>query len=79
MSIRILFFGATADITGKRVLEDQISEEIPVSVFLENMKRRFPGLASHRLHISIDQEYGSADDIIGDGDEVAIFTAVSGG
>ena len=38
-----------------------------------------PGLASHKLFFSINQQYATGEEIVRDGDELAIFTAVSGG
>ena len=38
-----------------------------------------PLLGRHRLHFSVNQQYATGDEILIDGDEMAIFTAVSGG
>ena len=45
----------------------------------EKVLEKFPGLSSHRLLFSVNQEYVSSDTKIRDGDELAVFTAVSGG
>jgi molybdopterin converting factor small subunit len=39
----------------------------------------YPELSRHRLLFSLNQEYVPADSPIHDGDELAVFTAVSGG
>lgn len=79
MRVQILFFGATAVSTGKRELDLSIDDfsraEQAFSVILE----KFPSLKQHRLLFSINQEYSKGDEILSDGDELAIFTAVSGG
>jgi molybdopterin converting factor small subunit len=79
MSARVLFFGATADIVGKREIEICVDRATTTEIALKDILRRFPGMASHKLHISINQHYANGDEIIRDGDELAIFTAVSGG
>ncbi len=79
MSARILFFGATADIAGKREIEITVSRDFTVDAAIKEAIRRVPGLISHKLHISINQQYATGEEIIKDGDELAIFTAVSGG
>jgi molybdopterin converting factor small subunit len=40
---------------------------------------RFPELKHHKLLFAINETYAKGDEIIHDGDELAIFTAVSGG
>ena len=77
MSINVLFFGSTADIVGTRA----ITIETPATTadLLTLLERDHPRLASAKLLISINQEYAAGDAAINDNDEVAIFTAVSGG
>lgn len=77
MSVRILFFGATADAVGKREVETR--EYGPASSVLAKLLSDYPRLTSQKLLISINQEHASHESIVRDGDEVAIFTAVSGG
>ena len=79
MKINVLFFGATADIAGKRVEEIQLNEGSTAENVLSELYSRFPPLAAQKLHISIDQEYARPDSPVKNGDEIAIFTAVSGG
>ncbi len=79
MSVRVLFFGATADIAGKREIEISVDLAATTETVLQDILRRFPSMASHKLHISINQHYAKGDEIISDGDELAVFTPVSGG
>jgi molybdopterin converting factor small subunit len=76
MSVSVLFFGATADIVGSRKIETfaSSSEEL-----LGNMLAEYPRLRSHKLLVAVNQEYAADAVTLKDGDEVAIFTAVSGG
>lgn len=79
MSIRVLFFGATAEITGERALTfDPPGSATSGNVF-ESVLARYPSLSSHRLLYSVNQTYASGEESVADGDELAIFTAVSGG
>lgn len=79
MPISILFFGATAEITGKRKISIEPSPELVASDVFGKLFDDFPSLKNHRLHYSINQQYATGDEVLRDGDELAIFTAVSGG
>ena len=79
MSVKILFFGATADATDNREIVINESGVSNVSSILEELCGTYPRLASHNLLFSINQQYAKGDEIVRDGDEIAIFTAVSGG
>lgn len=79
MAVRVLFFGATADLAGKRNVELQVADGFTAHEALATIVRQIPGLASHKLLISLNQEYASGEEIVRDNDELAIFTAVSGG
>lgn len=79
MVVRLLFFGATADITGKRQLELYVDAPMSASDLLQDIVADYPALHERRLLFSINEDYAAADAILNDGDEVAIFTAVSGG
>lgn len=79
MSVRILFFGATADATGNREIVINENGFLNVGSILKELSETYPQLESHRLHVSINQQYATSNDSVNDGDEIAIFTAVSGG
>lgn len=79
MRIQVLFFGATAEVTGKRRVEVELPPESKASEIFEKLVTDHPLLAKHRLHFSVNQQYATGDEILNDGDELAIFTAVSGG
>ena len=79
IEIEILLFGAIADALGASRIRKSVSTEMNASEFLARLKDEYPNLAKHKLLISINQEYATGDETIRDGDEVAIFTAVSGG
>jgi len=79
MSLSVLFFGVTADIAGSRESDVDVPVGESVEALLIHLVGRFPNLASQKLLIAVNEEYVDTDTILKDGDEVAIFTAVSGG
>ena len=74
-----MFFGATAAATGKREIEICLNASQPLNKFLGEILKYFPKLSANKLLFSINQQYATGDEILRDGDELAIFTAVSGG
>ena len=76
MTCEILFFGATAEIVGGRNLQFELLGDPLASNVFNKLLTDYPGLANHRLHYSINQQYATGDEIIRDGDELAIFTAI---
>jgi molybdopterin converting factor small subunit len=78
MHIRLLFFGATAVATGERSIDLSIDDG-SLAAAMEKIVGRFPKLNEHKLLFAVNQEYVPVDATLRDGDELAIFTAVSGG
>jgi molybdopterin synthase sulfur carrier subunit len=79
MSVKILFFGATADATGNSEIIINENGFSNLHSIVEELSETYPRLTSHGLHFSINQQYATGDEAVQDGDEIAIFTAVSGG
>jgi molybdopterin converting factor small subunit len=79
IEIVLLFFGATADISGVRRVRRSMASETKVSKMLEQLIEEYPKLSTLKLLVSINREYSTGSEIIRDGDELAIFTSVSGG
>ncbi len=79
MKTRVLFFGATAEETGEREIEFDLRKEIKAADAFKQIVAAFPNLRKHSLLFAVNQEYASGDETIKNGDELAIFTAVSGG
>ncbi len=79
MIVRVLFFGATASLAGVRSLDISLPDESTAETVLGQIKNKFTKLGSQRLLYSLNQTYATGDEIVRDGDEIAIFTAVSGG
>lgn len=83
IGVKVLFFGATADSVGEREVEISFDEKTNAKNALEKIFAEYPNLAKNHdkksLHFSVNEEYASGDELIKDGDELAVFTAVSGG
>ncbi|MEO8072076.1 MAG: MoaD/ThiS family protein [Acidobacteriota bacterium] len=79
MKVQVLFFGATADAVGKREIEIPLTEDTKAEKVFEGIVEQFPQLKSHSLLFAVNQEYAGGGEIIKNGDELAVFTAVSGG
>ena len=79
MNIQVLFFGSTAAVTGKRQVEVELIDESTARNMFDQLLAEYPKLSNHKLLFSVNQQYATGDEIIRDGDELAIFTAVSGG
>ena len=79
LKIRVLFFGATADVAGTRAMQLELPADASTGDALESLIDRYPALASHKLLYSINQTYAKGDERLKDEDELAVFTAVSGG
>lgn len=78
MKVRVLFFGATADTAGKRAMDVETSATDAGTV-LNEIVESMPDLAKHKLLFAVNENYVDRSEPLKDGDEVAIFTAVSGG
>ncbi|MGI8813113.1 MAG: MoaD/ThiS family protein [Pyrinomonadaceae bacterium] len=79
MKVRVLFFGATADLVGNRELTLTCADTGTADDILHLILKDFPQLQDQKLLLSINQEYAYGFESVREGDEMAIFTAVSGG
>jgi sulfur-carrier protein len=79
MNITVLFFGQTAEIVGEREVEMSLDEPIAASILFAKIVKKYPKLSENKLLFAVNQTYAIGDEIINYGDELAIFTAVSGG
>ena len=81
MKVNVLFFGATADVVGEREIEFETKESERAENVFGEILESFPHLKNYgkSLLFSVNQEYSDGSENVKDGDELAIFTAVSGG
>lgn len=75
----VLFFGHTSDLAGCRSFELELPEGSDAAFALSAIERKFPKLVGLRPFFSVNREYAKGTEEIEDGDELAVFTAVSGG
>jgi molybdopterin converting factor small subunit len=79
MRVQVLFFGATADAVGEREIEIDLENDARAETALALVLEQFPQLQKHSLLFAVNQEYANGGETIKNGDELAVFTAVSGG
>ena len=79
MHVSVLFFGATAEAVGERQMKIDLRQPTNAREAFAEIVETLPQLKSHSLLFAVNQEYAKGDESINDGDELAIFTAVSGG
>jgi molybdopterin converting factor small subunit len=79
MKVQVLFFGATAEAIGVREIEFSFAGETRADKAFDEILEKFPQLKQHSLLFAVNQEYSKGDEVLNNGDELAIFTAVSGG
>ena len=79
MKVQVLFFGATREAVGKEEIEIDLADETRAENAFRKIVADYPQLEKHSLLFAVNQNYASGDETISDGDELAIFTHVSGG
>ena len=79
MKVQVLFFGATAEAIGKREIEIDLETGIKAESALLQILKLYPQLENHSLLFAVNQEYATGKETIKEADELAVFTAVSGG
>ena len=83
MKVNVLFFGATAASVGQREAELELDGEIRADQALKRILAAFPALTENHepksLFFAVNRSYASGAEVICPGDELAVFTAVSGG
>jgi sulfur-carrier protein len=79
LKVTVLFFGATADEAATRSMTLELPTGAVSAVAFEKLLELYPGLQSHKLYYSVNQEYATGTEALKEGDDVAVFTAVSGG
>ena len=80
MKVQVLLFGIARDIVGQRHLTFDHSEPMDVKSFKQAMEDKYPKM-SHLAHfkVAINQEFAADQQMLHEGDEVALIPPVSGG
>ncbi len=81
MNIDVTLFATLKELAGKKQINLEIAEPATVSRLLAEISNQYPQIkhSSGNILVSINQEFASRDQIIVNGDEVAMFPPVSGG
>lgn len=79
MNVRILFFGATAEEAGHKEADFQFEGPVLAQEAFATVLETYPALRKHKLLFARNQQYIKGDEVVSEGDELAVFTAVSGG
>lgn len=79
MNVRVLFFGATAEAVGEREIKVDLEVGTKSAIAFKQIVSAYPNLQNHTLLFAINQEYADGSETLNTGDELGIFTAVSGG
>ena len=79
MKVTVLFFSLLRDLTGVEKLSLSLdSEDARLAVILERLYCDFPGLREwdRRLLLAVNAEYAGREDIVRNGDEIALMPPV---
>jgi molybdopterin converting factor small subunit len=81
MKVNVLFFGATAEAAGQKKIEFETADGRIAGEVFQEILDAFPALKEQgrTLLFSVNQEYASGSETVREGDELAVFTPVSGG
>ncbi|HEX9929809.1 MAG TPA: molybdopterin converting factor subunit 1 [Pyrinomonadaceae bacterium] len=82
MKVTVLFFGAAKEIVGAEQIEFDLPPQISAAAAFREILQTYSALSEKfgkSLLFAVNQTYASGDEIIQNGDELAIFPPVSGG
>jgi molybdopterin synthase sulfur carrier subunit len=80
MKIQLLLFGIARDIVGDSRLELDTNPPLDVASFKQLLKDKYPKM-NHLSYfkVAINQDFADDDQLLKEGDEVALIPPVSGG
>jgi molybdopterin synthase catalytic subunit len=81
MRVRVLFFGALKDLSGKTADEMELADGATVADFLRLIVQEAPAIGRYAgsMAIAVNQEYALPGTILHDQDEIGLLPPVSGG
>ncbi len=77
MRVRVLYFGVLKDAFGSESDELEVAENATVADLLREFRGRAGFLDS--IAVAVNREYAKGEDVLKEGDEVALLPPVSGG
>lgn len=82
-NVNVRFFANLKDLVGTDSMSFEIEENVTIKDFTSILLSKVPALKDimekRRLFISLNQEMAQNEDIINDGDEIALLPPFSGG
>jgi molybdopterin converting factor subunit 1 len=81
MVVTVRYFAGHRDIVGRAEERVELGDDSTVGVLWELLVARYPRLGGYsgRLLYAVNQEFGTLETDLHDGDEVALIPPVSGG
>jgi molybdopterin converting factor subunit 1 len=81
MNVRLKMFAVLKERSGAAEAELQLPQGTKVSAALEQIGRRFPGIADvlPKAAVAVNLNYAGRDTVLHDGNELALIPPVSGG
>jgi molybdopterin converting factor subunit 1 len=80
MKIKLLFFGITTDLVGKNSMFFHLLENATIKNLKERLITDYKSLANiDEFAVAVNENYANDDQVLKDGDIVAIIPPVSGG
>ena len=81
MKVKVLYFSSLKDRIKKSHEVIDIKEKTTVGEFIKILKERYPELEKNfdNVMIAVNEEYASSDQVLKEGDTLAIIPPVSGG
>ncbi|MBS10985.1 MAG: molybdopterin converting factor subunit 1 [Gemmatimonadetes bacterium] len=81
MTLRVLLFAQCSDIVGSRKVDLDLPDGSTVQDLMDHFSAKYPPMKKldRSIMLSVNQEYVEREQLLKDGDEVAVITPVSGG
>ncbi|RZU42973.1 molybdopterin converting factor subunit 1 [Edaphobacter modestus] len=81
MQVTVLYFGVLKDMVGHRSSEMDLPEGLSVAGLVERHAAQLgsSGEFWDSIAVAVNQQYAKAEDVLHDGDEIALLPPVSGG
>lgn len=77
MTVKVLFFGVLAEVTGTTCRH--YSDVVSISVLMGRIRDEFPEIVHYDFRISLNNELTDDEPALNDGDEVALMPPFAGG
>ena len=78
--MKVLAFGIAKDIVGNTEVEVAFADGVTIEKLKTLLEEKFPRLGQLGSYmIAVNNEYASVNDVVREGDEIAIIPPVSGG